>query len=665
MEKDIGKDPTMAFWLKHIEAYEKKAARWHDRSNKIIDKYTDAKENRKTSEYNILWSNVQTLLPALFDRPPTPNVERRFNKSDVVGKEASTLLERSTSYFVATDDFGDKIRQAVLDRLLVGRGNVWVRYSPTIEAVPPEFNAAATDTTAAETQISEDVEERVKYEDVVFDFVAWDDFGHTVARTWQEVRAVWRRVFMDRADLEARFPEIGSKIPLNAKADGADSDAEKDRAEIYEIWDKKKKRVLWLCKEHDTILDEKDDPLKLKDFFPCPKPLYATVSNKSLIPTPDYVIYQDQAREMDTLTGRINLLLEAVRVAGVYDASAAGVAELVSGGSSNKLIPIDQYAILGEKGGLKGIIEYLPIEQIVNVIQRLYEARERLKSDLYEITGMSDIIRGASNPNETATAQQIKGQYASMRLGDMQKDVARFCRDLVRITAEIVAGLFSIETIAQIASSDLPTQQSKMMAQMQAQAQNQQPDADMMQKPTIEDVDALLKDDAARCFRISIETDSTIKVDQEAEKAARTEFLTAAGGFIQQAAQVPVPELQPLLMDMLLFGVRGFKAARELESSFEEAQQRLEDKAKQPPQPPQPDPALELDKARLQSEEKLKGAELQLKAQELGMRQQEQSAALQLKQIDLQIKQIELRMKEMELIAQQTQPEQRTVNELS
>lgn len=655
MEKDIAKDPTKAFWLRHIEDYEKKASKWHNRANKIIDKYTDEKEHRATSEYNILWSNVQTLLPALFDRAPTPNIERRFNKSDVVGKEASTMLERSTSYFIDTDDFSDKVRQAVLDRLLVGRGNVWARYSPTIEAVQPEFNAAAT-------QISDDVEERVKYEDVVFDFVAWDDFGHTIARTWQEVRAVWRRVFMDRADLEARFPEIGNKIPLNAKADGSDSEAEKDRAEIYEIWDKKKKRVLWLCKEHDEILDEKDDPLKLKDFFPCPKPLYATISNKSLIPTPDYVIYQDQARELDTLTGRINLLLEAVRVAGVYDASAAGVAELVSGGSSNKLIPIDQYAILGEKGGLKGIIEYLPIEQIVNVIQRLYEARERLKSDLYEITGMSDIIRGASNPNETATAQQLKGQYASMRLGDMQKDVARFCRDLVRITAEIVAGLFSIETIAKISSSDLPTQQDKAMLMIQAQQTGQQPDADAMQKPTLEDVDALLKDDAARCFRISIETDSTIKVDQEAEKQARTEFLTAAGGFIQQAAQIQVPELQPLLMDMLLFGIRGFKAAREIESSFEEAQQKLEDKANQPPQPPQPDPALELDKARLQSEEKLKGAELQLKAQELGMRQQEQQAALALKQIDLQIKQIELRMKEMEMIAQQTQP-QPTVTE--
>jgi len=355
----------------------------------------------------------------------------------------------------------------------------------------------------------------------------------------------------------------------------------------------------------------------------------------------------------------------------VYDSTAEGVQRLLSEGSENKLIPVSNWAVFGEKGGLKGVVDYLPLDQIVAALTSLYDARERIKQDLYEITGMSDIIRGASNPNETATAQQIKGQYASMRLGDMQKDIARFCRDLVRITAEIISNLFSPETIKQISSSDLLTaaekQQAAIMQQMaqQAQASGQQPppmtpvDAKAMEKPSLDEVVALLRDDMARCFRISIETDSTIKIDQDAVKAARSEFLTAAGGFIQQAAQVQVPELQPLLMDMLLFGARGFKAGRELESSFEKAQEALDEKAKQPPQQPPPDPSIE--KAKLDMQMATQKA--QLEAQSMQMRAQLDGqiaqADMQIKMMDVKLKEMDVKIKEIELAGKMV-PQQQT-----
>ncbi len=617
-------DAQRNFWFRHIDAYERKASGWEKKSKKIIKRFLMEKDaGKRASQYNILWSNVQTLLPALYDRAPTPNIERRFNKTDKVGKEASILLERSVTYFVDTDDFSDKVRQAVLDRLLPGRGTVWVRYEPTIEQA---FNSEQTD-----GQVSDDVLEQVKYEDVSFDYVHWKDFGHTLGRTWQEVRAVWRRVCMDKEALVKRFgEEIAKAMPMDSKAEDADKESENDRAEIYELWDKQTKRVFWLSRSYAKVLDEQEDPLRLKDFFPCPKPMLATVANDGLIPTPDYEIYYDQARELDILTGRIDLLLNAVKVAGVYDASVEGLPRLLSEAAENKLIPVSNWAMFGDKGGLKGVVDFMPLDQIIQTIQALYDARERLKQDLYEITGMSDIIRGASNPSETATAQQIKGQYASMRLGDMQKDVARFCRDLVRITAEIIANLFSPDTIKQISSSDLMTAQEKQMAMMQAQATGQAPNNAAMEKPDLESVMALLRNDMARCFRIAIETDSTIKVDQEADKAARNEFLAAAGGFIQQAAQVPVPELQPLLMDMLLFGMRGFKAGRELENSFERVQAELEEKRKQPPPPPQPDMKLQLEAQKVQQDAQLKSQELELKRQEMQQNMQLEAVKMRL-----------------------------------
>ena len=99
------------------------------------------------------------------------------------------------------------------------------------------------------------------------------------------------------------------------------SRAPEKRACVYEIWDKEEEEALWLSKSQKELLDRKPDPLNLADFFPCPKPLYATMTNESLIPVPDYTLYQDQANELDICADRIDGLLKALQVRGVYDAS--------------------------------------------------------------------------------------------------------------------------------------------------------------------------------------------------------------------------------------------------------------------------------------------------------------------------------------------------------
>jgi hypothetical protein len=76
-----------------------------------------------------------------------------------------------------------------------------------------------------------------------------------------------------------------------------------------------------------------------------------------------------------------------------------------------------------------------------------------VKQSLYEITGISDIVRGSSSAqggDKTATEQRIKGQFASMRLNDMQGEVARFARDVLRIMGEIVAEQFDPMTLFEI-----------------------------------------------------------------------------------------------------------------------------------------------------------------------------------------------------------------------
>lgn len=622
-------------WMHEITCYEEEAEKWVERSKKIIRRYKDDRTTRdkRGSKYNILWSNVQTLLPAAYNSPPKPNIERRFKDDDDVGRVASQVLERSASYFLDKDNFDSIMRQAVLDRLLPGRGTAWVRYSPTFRD-------------AAEVTDDVEVEQELDSEEVCIDYVHWNDFGHTVAKTWEEVDAVWRIAYLDRDALIARFgEELGKEIPLDyvpKKLDGAKLQEAVNKAAIYEIWSKKTKEAYWLSKAHPTLLDEREDPLGLENFFPCPKPVYATLTNESLIPIPDYYEYQDQANELDELTARISQLTRAIKVAGVYDSSAQGVQRLLAEGVENVLIPVEQWAVFAEKGGIKGVMDFMPMKEIMETLLGLYEARDKVKADLYEITGMSDIIRGGSNPDETATAQQIKGQYASLRLNYMQKDIARFSRDLVRLITEIVAEHFSLDTIKNISGVKCLTEQEKQMLQMQyappMPGQPLMPPKEMpeevqeqLEQPSWEQVEGLIRNQEIRCYRIDIETDSTIKADEEAEKAARVEFLTAAGGFIKEAAQVQNPDIQPLLMEMLMFGVRSFKAGRDLEGEFEIAMKKLK-KSAENPAPPQPSPEM----LQMQADQQNNQAKMQMADQqhqmEMAQRQQEQQTQAQIEQ---------------------------------
>lgn len=647
-------------WTQEIKFYERKADEWHEKAKKIIRRYKDDRSPRDLNvpRFNILWSNVQTLGPALYARKPKPDIERRFRDKDDLGRLSSMVLERSISYFV-NEEFDSAIRQAVTDRLLAGRGTVWARYEPHFKDAEYNENEEVADEgleitdnvesydagsvsngSKSETDqgsYREDSEslgaiEEVSDEVLCWDYVHWQDFGHTFGRTWDEVDAVWRKVYLTRDELIERFgEEIGEEIKLDYSPhdikDNKEDEVEK-KATIYEIWCKSDKTVYWIHKDYlKGPLDQKEDPLRLQDFWPTPRPLFATLANDTCIPVPDYKEYQDQAAELDNLTSRIGAITRAVKVAGVYDSSAEGIERLLAEGVENQLVPVKQYAALSEKGGLKGVIDLLPMQEILQTLLGLYESRDKVKQDLYEITGIADIMRGASDPNETYGAQRIKSQFGTLRLSAAQDDVQRFVRDLIRIGTQVIAEHFSIDTIKKICGMQLLTQQEKMIVQMSQQPQQishnggppmqpQQPMplppqlaqvdpedmAEMMEDPTWEEVYQLLRNELMLSYKIDIETDSTIKFDQQQEQAARVEFLSAAGGFLQSAMQVQNPDLEPLLAKMLMFGIRGFKVGKELESTFETAIHRLEKDA-QDPSKKKPDPEMQKVQAQMAIEQ--------------------------------------------------------------
>src|SRR3990172_7469928 len=136
-KEQVKKQKTLNSWLNCIAAYEREFKPWESRVEKILKRYRDDRREGDTSgaRFNILWSNVQTLIPATFSRLPQPDVSRRFRDNDPVGRIASLILERALEFEVSHyPDYRATLTQSVADRFLGGRGTAWARYEPHITA---------------------------------------------------------------------------------------------------------------------------------------------------------------------------------------------------------------------------------------------------------------------------------------------------------------------------------------------------------------------------------------------------------------------------------------------------------------------------------------------------------------------------------------------------
>ncbi len=569
--------------LSIIARYDKEYSRWMASSQRITQRYRGETNNTVSSDlqsrYNILWSNVQTLMPACYARTPKPDVSRRFDDRDEVGRVASQMIQRALAYeMTSKNDFSSSARAAVQDRFVGGRGTVWVRYDPYIA----EDETSSVEEQYANGQVTEDsgleTNERIEDECTPVDYIDWRDFGHEVARTWEEVTKVWRIAYMSREDLIERFgEELGKRIPM-AKEEGSITqytgfENAANKAAIYELWDACGKKVYWLAKGWPEFLDVREDPLELDGFFPCPKPLYATLTADTLVPVPDYSYYQDQAQTLDLLVERIKGLVDMIKLTGVYDAAFPTLQRLFTENTNGNLIPVNNWGSLSEKGGLSGAFQSVDIANVAQALDYCYAAVEQIKREIYEITGLSDVLRGVSDPRETAEAQQKKGNFASLRLIDTQTAVAEFASEIIRLKAQIICKHYQPETILRISCAG---QMNPADIQLIPQA--------LM----------LIKNDLLNNFRIQVDADTLVVLDEEQMKRERVEFINAFGALFQQSLPViqAAPQAAPLLLEIMKFGVGAYKGAESIEGAIDtqldQLQQDVQKKAMQPP-PPNPD----------------------------------------------------------------------------
>ncbi len=620
-------------WQEEIRSGLVSEKRWREEAQGAEEEYfgedgpmLGMNAKREKGKVNTVHSTIETMKPAVYSQTPEPIVRRRHKdgKKDAIDGIVAEVAQRLGIALIDMTRFDAVMERVRDDWLIAGRSAPRVKYKA-------EFGEEIDPTTGQPYQVktSERVDLRTWH---------WRRVVICPAETWEDVRWIAYENLMTRKEIEAHpnmGPEVAAKIsfmidglsktsghnitdndensghniwaPMDEAASGSIKDSVRPLAVVYEIWDKQERRVKWWSPHYtEGLIGGTDDPLMLENFFDCPEFLFAARKSGTMQPRPAMAYYIEHVREVDLASKKLQDLLTTISVSGFYAGEKKDeVAKLLTG--KNTMVAIKDWIGFAEKGGLNGMVQWLPIDLMVNAAQALITMREQSKQVIFEVTGMSDIVRGASDPRETAAAQKIKGQYAGMRLGMNQRTFALHVREVIRMMIEVAVEHFDIETIkAMVNLTYHDTEQERMEAeQMVAMLEQAAPlvaafeEAQMAEVPdnaqindiamqliqmgiepgqplppppevyetSWEAVHNILKDDLMRSFTVTIETDGTILTEEGDDRDARIEFLTSISGMAEQLTGIAggLGGDFKMVKELLLFGVRGFRKARTLE----------------------------------------------------------------------------------------------------
>ncbi len=638
-------------WLKLINEAEKTFAEYHDKADNIEKLYADLKSMSASNgerEMKIFWANLEVLKPSIYARPPVPVVTPKFKSRKPLPRAAADVLERCLLASFDMEHVDEPLKGVRDDLAIVGRGVLWLR---------------------------DDGDEESGVEAVRYEHVERRDFVHSPSRKWSEVEWVAKRSWLSKDKGKKRFPDTWDSVNLKERKDPASdgSDVEK-QGEVWELWHKDKGVVVWVSpnqKEDSDVLDIRLPHINLQGFWPCPKPAYGTLEPHTLKPVPDFVYYRDQIKEINELTERISALSDGMKLRGFYaagngDLSSAVQAAMKAQQNNAILIPVANMSAMGT-ASLKDSVVWLPVADVAMTIEKCIALRQQLIQDVYQITGISDIMRGSTDASETLGAQQLKSQYGNVRIRDRQEAMISLALSMTEIAAEIMAENFSAETLKAMSqvddipsAEDVQMQIQQIMAQVQqamsdpqamAMAQQQPEQAQQLlqqaqgqieqlqQTITFDAVVGLLKEQKVRPFVLDIETNSTIQPDEQADKQMRTEAMAALGQFMAQALPLvqAQPETGPFVAGTLKWVANGFRMGREMETAIDEFSDKIAEVAKQPKQP---SPEM----MKMQAEAENAKEELALQERELSIKEQE----VQIKGGEVTLKQQDMNRRDTE-----------------
>ena len=667
------------FWLDEISAAQARNDCWYDKAEEAEERYRDEDDDRGFGGLNIFWSNVETQKAAIGEDFGKPQVTRVNMPEDDGGlaRHAAMVWERAIEASVKEADDNHDIALAVGDVFIPGKGQVWIE----VEADERKWVSAAICR------------------------VCYPDYLEGPATRWGGIPWVARRHYFTRDELQSQCKmseERAEKVPLNIKLPTQKKDGVEDakgkeqfkRAEVWEIWAKhpEKARIFVAVGHKDEVLRYDKDPLGLKKFLPCPRPMQAN-GDESKPPLTDYSRYQDQAEELDRLSERIFVLTETLRRTGIHDKAFKELADMAEA-EENTTIAVENWAHLQAAGGLSKVQEWQDILPIAQVLAELHKQRDTLLRLIYELSGISDLARGHTDPDETLGAQKLKQSFGSNRFKRREKDSRRFASEAYQLKGEVIAELFPREQLEQMSGMDLPLRADidaakQQIAEIQRMYQQAQQTGQQLPPPnqdqithlaklasvkfSWEDVSGLLRSDVRRCYNVEVETDQTAFVDEESDKANATQFFGTVMQAIQQIGPMIAgnPKNGEIFKQLVMFVVSRFKAGRSLEEGLEQAIDGAIEQAVQQQGQQQQDPKAAADaqiaQARVQeSQIRLQQTQVQMQTAQIGLQraQLELQAAggdIQAKAIETQLKSQDAQTKQLEASAKAQESQRKII----
>ena len=586
-----------AYWKQQIETAKSNLKNYFKQAEDCEKAYHNTDLN-----YNIFYSNVEILTSHLCLANPKPDIQRRFLKRLEKNKlrsntyaDVAKVLNGAVEFVSDVSCLDERITNAVKKSVIDGRGIAWIDYEPEIS-------------------VDENGVEYVSSRNIRIESLNPWEFLYSSAEKEEDIWWVARRHLLSREDIKRRFGYNPKDQELQFKQE---DETQLKRGEVWEIWDKnsKKRAFLLVSSYKDKFLEVVDDPYKLEGFFPCDSLDFV---DKGTVPVPEYMIYKKQADLLEVVCKKAAEIEDVVKLVTLIGSQDKGIAQRITAAQNGDVLSIPTDNMVG---AAESMIATTPVDKAIILLEHLQIEKEKLKQNIYDITGISDIMRGATEAQETATAQKIKGLFGSLRFQARQKKVQNFRKNIYKIIAELIAEHYDEETLSEMTCTYLPTAETKQtLILKQQQGEELTPDEiNILETPTWGDLMYILRNDKLRNYTVDIETVATAFDDMEQQNAAIKDLTNLYLSMVQYADSLSPATLKGFipLIKMNLSSIKISSAVgNQLEEAIESAYKEAEEEAQQPQQP---NPEL----LKIQSDIDYKQGELKIKEQEIAIKQQE------------------------------------------
>lgn len=605
---------------------------------------------RKKKPSRIYYSNVSTLHPNIFFKTPYIEFSRRFKAlNDPVSRRACEIAEMLCEYNLEIQDFAEQCDDAVKDYLVCSRGVLWntVYAEYKKDQILVDFNVEIgsyvyldnneyvlvkdTDVKKDEASGAEYIEiDTVDHVKVVAEHVLWRDFMHTPAKQWKDVKEVYRGLYLNQYEISSQFGKKAlDKISFDFTADSSGdverkiemSNGSGNLAKIWEKWHLPTKKRYFISDGSGEIIGEKPPTLDFTGFFPCSCPVLGVRNEDSLLPYPDSFFIRLQLNDSHEISSKKSEFREMLKLTGVCNEKYSDEINRIKTAKNGQYVSVGNWMTLLQTGGMASNVENMPIVDIVNALSRLDFETESVKKEIFEITGISDLDRGITDPRETLGAQDMKSDKSGLRLGKRRQKVNRWLQKTLRLNAEAMLELAPDQQIIDVAGLDMTNEI----------------DVEALQ---------LLRDDRLRTFKISIDTDSMLQPEDEKKKQGKIEFMNMANQTFNTILDYKerAPEMIEAVSATMMMVLREFSSGREVEDKIELAVnnsiQQIKDRLANPPPPPPPDPMIEIQKEMLS---------MQAQVNETNARNKE--LEIQIRERDTEIKKFDAETKRLKTIS--------------